>query len=126
MKTLSKQDQEQLSKLLDAIHSAESAIGSIAEEFEPIIEKINEAIERYNESLTDLESFCSDTAQAISDYISDRSDAWQEGDRGQQYQQWQGAWEEFSFDQLPLVEPIEIEFDFDPEDFAPPMSVDDV
>lgn len=55
-------------------------------------ELVEDAIAAYNEALVEAESFCSDIAERMSDYQSERTDKWQEGEKGDAYQTWMDEW----------------------------------
>lgn len=58
---------------------------------------VEQAIEAYRAKVQETQAFCQDVAEEIATYINDKSDRWQEGDRGQAYSDWQQMWEGVEF-----------------------------
>jgi len=66
----------------------------------------------YNNELSKARDFASEVAQETADYISEKSDKWQESDKGQEYQSFQEEYESLQLDDIELDEPAEIELVF--------------
>jgi hypothetical protein len=69
-----------------------------------IDEKLNKRIQEYNEILSEVESFRDELVGDMESYYDDRSEKWQEGDAGSNYQEWKGEWEALSVDEVPEVD----------------------
>lgn len=63
----------------------------------------------YNEALSEARDFVNEIAQETADYISDKSEKWQEGDKGQAYLSFQEAYESLDLDDIELDEPEGVE-----------------
>jgi hypothetical protein len=60
---------------------------------------LDEALEKYNALVADAESLRDDVLSSIQDFCGDKSEKWQESEKGQNYAQWAGLWED-QFDQV--------------------------
>jgi hypothetical protein len=75
--------------------------------------RLTAAIEVYNERVDDARAFAEGVASEMDDYMSDRSDRWQESDAGSAYSAWKEEWENADFspldmEDLPTVEEPEL------------------
>jgi len=85
---------ESWDKLVEAYEGVESAIGD------------------YNESLATVIEWRDGIVQEMSDYQAERSDKWQEGDAGQQYQSWIDEWEGLDLSEVEIPDmPDEPDFE---------------
>lgn len=64
-----------------------------AAELAALLEKLNDAAQQYEQARSQFNEFRDDIATEIADYIEERSDAWQEGERGEAHREWCGQWE---------------------------------
>lgn len=64
----------------------------------------------YNEAIQNANEWISGVRQEIADFISERSDKWQEGDKGQAASAWQDAYEN-ELSELEIERPEDIEID---------------
>lgn len=62
--------------------------------------KLQDAIDAYMAKVADAQAFCASVVDDIDSYMSDKSDTWQEGDRGQAYEDWKSSWEEVEFPEI--------------------------
>jgi len=69
-----------------AVDTANSAIDAAAA-------KVNDAIDAYNEILADAAEFAENIGADAQSEIADKSERWQEGDRGTAATEWADAWE---------------------------------
>jgi hypothetical protein len=75
------------------------------EKFEPLVEAINEKRQAAHDVLDDI-------VREADEYFDDKSEKWQEGDRGVAYEEWKNN---LSVERDNLAEEVEIEFPEDPE-----------
>lgn len=101
MKRISKEHRKAFDVAIYALRYAET-------EVEDAREALASAIEKYNERLEDVREAVNAITGSIEDYMSERSEAWQEGDKAQAFQSWLDSWNELDFSDL--TEPDEIDF----------------
>lgn len=66
-------------------------------ELEVVEQKLNEAAEAYRAKLVEAQEFCASVADEIRAYFDDKSEKWQESERGQAYEEWATGWEGVEF-----------------------------
>lgn len=111
MKRLSKAQEKEHQDRIEAVSVASTALQTAVESFNSLLEaereKVAAAQELLNEAISDADSFRQEILGEIDDYISDRSEKWQEGDTGQAYSQWKSDWEQsLEAVELEMPEPI--------------------
>lgn len=84
-------------------------------------DKVSQAIADYNEVVTEADQWKTDVASQIDEYMSERSEKWQEGDRAQAYTDWKSAFEDASIEEMSVEEPDQIEIE-EPQE----LSVEDL
>ena len=62
--------------------------------------KISDAISEYNALLDDAREFCADIAQTAQDEWDDKSEKWQESDRGTDCAGWIEGWRDVELEEL--------------------------
>lgn len=80
MKKVSKETQERIANLFSELEEAAGDIEC--------------AVERYNTAVFELNEVRGEVAGLIQEYIDERSERWQESERGDLYTQWLDSWEE--------------------------------
>jgi|SRR5215467_830978 len=109
-----KQDHEtKLEETLDALTAAVTEYNDALEALWE--EKIGPALEAYNEAVDAANQWRGDIASDMQNYYDERSEKWQEGDKGSAYSDWKDEWSE-EFDQVELDKPDAVECD--PTDYA--------
>lgn len=96
MTKLSKADLKERNALCDKLSVAWDAletVGNLEAGKERDDTALLAAIEAYNGEVYDANAFRENIAGEIQDYISEKSEKWQEGDKGQAFLCWQEAWE---------------------------------
>lgn len=106
-----KQKDEVVNKLSQAWESFSNAVDDFNEKVQEEFEGLREKVAAYNEALSEARDFVNEIAQETADYISDKSDKWQEGDKGQAYSSFQEAYESLDLDDVELDEPEPVEID---------------
>lgn len=77
-------------------------------------------VEEYNDIINSVNEFVEDIKQRQQDYFDDRSETWQESDRGCDYESWKDEWDSFT-----ELEEMECpDFDFIEEFENLPVSID--
>ena len=90
------------SVLDDAVNDYNSAVGRAYSELETARDDYNVAIEEFNSSIQGI-------GEGIRETIADKSEAWQEGEAGQNADSWAGEWADFSANEFDCDAPDEIE-----------------
>lgn len=99
-------------EIIAALNAAKSKledeISAYNERLEALKEPVEAALAAYNEEVEKARSFAEDIAtQADSDF-SDKSEKWQEGDKGSAANDWKTEWENLSFDAIEIEFPEEL------------------
>jgi hypothetical protein len=102
---------EIIARLEKAAAEVTAAVEAANAAIEAATEPVNGAIERYNEIVGKAREFAADVASQAESDIGDKSERWQEGERGQAAQEWQQEWEGLSFEDIELELPQPIDFD---------------
>jgi len=94
--------EERAERLRGAIETANNVI-------EQAVEAVNAEIEAYNEVLEEGRQFSGTIAQEAQHEISQKSEKWQEGKRGEAATNWASEWEDVDLSAVELasVDPIE-------------------
>jgi hypothetical protein len=72
---------------------------------------LEEALAAYNELVGEARGFVEDIASAADNEISDKSEKWQEGEKGQAAIEWKDAWEQATFDEIEIEFPDDLTLD---------------
>lgn len=107
MKKFSKADEARRVGIRDRMREAIQDVNSTASKINDLIHEANEKIGVVNEVFEEARGFREDMVSEIDSYMEDRSEKWQDGDKGQQYQAWKDALEEFSPEDIEPFEEIE-------------------
>jgi uncharacterized protein YukE len=95
VKDIGKESEARRNDILADIRSAHEALVAKVQDANIAIREANEALEAYNETVEEANRFAADVGAEIAEYTADKSEKWQEGDKGQAYQEWQTEWESF-------------------------------
>lgn len=98
---------EQAGKLDDALATYNAEAGLLWD-------KLQFEIEAYNEIVAEARGFAEDIANAATEEYDNKSEKWQEGERGQAASEWKDAWENNELDEIEVEKPEEITMD-DPD-----------
>ena len=108
MKRLSKDRKQQradlVTRLNDAAEAVRAALVAVNAE---IAGKLNSAIENYNLILSVAEAFRDEIVSELEHYASDRSDRWQNSERGQSHEAWKQEWEVLDVTVLDAIDEID-------------------
>lgn len=105
-----KQKQEHIDKLTESFHGLEAAIEIYNSGLSALRDKLREEISTYNDSLSEAKDFMADIASDRDSEFSDKSERWQEGEKGQAAQEWYQEWENAELDEFDPELPDDIEF----------------
>jgi hypothetical protein len=100
-----------LDKFKDAAKELEEAIESYNSDLENNQITVQAKLDTYNELVSAAQEFANDIAGRAEEEISEKSETWQDGEKGQEAAAWKDAWENLSFD--------EVDIDF-PDPLDPP------
>lgn len=114
MTKLTKAQLKQRDELGAKLNGAKEDLEHAVEEYNAALttawDEVQQSLDAMNELIDDANSWRTDIAQEIADYISERSEKWQEGDKGQAYGQWQTEWEE-DIERIELEKPDDLSLD---------------
>jgi hypothetical protein len=68
-----------------------------------ISDDLNGKIAQYNEIVGEMETFRDELVGDMENYFDDKSEKWQEGDSGSEYQAWKSSWEELDVTEVDTV-----------------------
>lgn len=97
MKSLSKAQMVERAQLMDRLRE-------IAAEIEEKISEVNSIISNYNEVVAEVEEFRDGLVGEMQDYYDERSEKWQDGEKGSAYSDWKNEWEQLDTSQADEVE----------------------
>jgi len=98
-------------KLRDTMQALADAIETYNGEVEKLRAPVETALDAYNAVLTDVRGLAEDIATQASEDIADKSEKWQEGERGQAATEYQSTWENAVFDDIEVTWPDELSID---------------
>jgi hypothetical protein len=96
---------ETASKLEDAVREYNEAVMTLRAPIETLLAE-------YNEKLEEARGFAEDIATTAEGAFDDKSEKWQEGDKGQAVAEWKDAWTSIELEPMEIVWPEDLE---DPE-----------
>jgi hypothetical protein len=101
---------EIISAMREKYNDLDDEIRDYNEKLAALKAPVEAALEAYNATLSDARAFAEDIAGQADSDISDKSEKWQEGERGQAATAWKDEWEALSFDSISIDFPDEIDF----------------
>lgn len=99
------------SAALAATHEAlEQAISEYNDAAEALRAPVDAALEAFNEALFDARNWAEELGGDLRNEFSEKSEKWQEGERGQAADQWLEQWEQYQPDaaEIDWPEPLEV------------------
>lgn len=97
MKSPSKDQQAERDRLIAALTAAESEIETAIARYNSHLgehrDEITAVVAVYNELVADADALRNWAEADIQEYMNDRSEKWQEGERGQAYEVWRQSFE---------------------------------
>lgn len=120
MKKLSKTEIKEKDDLATKIEAAatkvRAAVEAINEKLLDLIREAESAVEEYNATVDEWNEFRSGIEEQQQEFFDNRSESWQEGDAGSDYQGWIDEW---------VDEPEHIEIDFPDQIQEPDLDLAD-
>jgi hypothetical protein len=112
MKKLSKTQQGELDEWVRKLAIAKQNIDDAFTKLEETHGELKGAVDEYNGVLSEVTEWRDGITGQMEEYQGERSDKWQEGEAGEQYQSWLDAWtgidlDEVEYDDLPELPDIE-------------------
>ena len=95
-------------ELADSEEGLEKAVRQHASDMDDANNRLVQVLERHNDVIHEINEFRDGVASDITDYISERSERWQEGEKGELYRAWEDAWHG-DIDEVEIDLPDEIE-----------------
>jgi hypothetical protein len=112
---LSKAQRAKRDEFVTRLNEASGKISTAVDEFNSALETlkapIEAAVEAYNEIVVEAKEFTDEIAGDADNEISEKSDTWQEGERGQAAVGWKDEWQSIDLDEIEVELPDEISFD---------------
>jgi hypothetical protein len=109
---LSKADRERRDGYVTSMREAEAKIDDAVSTYNAEMglhrASVEAAVEAFNQILEEARGFCEDIATEADGQIDDKSEKWQEGDKGQAAVAWKDAWEQIELDALELDWPDDL------------------
>lgn len=113
MKALTKQQSSEKAAHVAALSAAAENLEKAVAEFNAVVEAAQEpvtaAVEEYNAALQEAANFVEAMASEIEAEIADKSERWQESEKGQAFDTWQQEWEAVVFDDIQIDFPDQLE-----------------
>jgi hypothetical protein len=113
MNRLSKTQLAEKVRLLQQLRRVGSKVEEALADFNRKVEEakapVDQAVEEYNAVLAEAKAFAEGIAADAQSHYDDKSEKWQEGERGQAYQAWVSEWENVNLDDLEVELPGEVE-----------------
>jgi uncharacterized membrane-anchored protein YjiN (DUF445 family) len=103
---LSRQQDAERDALIDRLNEARAALEEKIDAANAAIGEANEARDAFNSHITDAQEFVDGIASEIEDFINEKSERWQEGEKGQAATAMLGEWQGYSFETLDEYEEI--------------------
>jgi len=109
---LTKAQLEQRAAFVERLNDASTKIEEAVDAFNAQVAEekatVEAAVTAYNEILSEVREFAGDIATQADQDISDKSEKWQEGERGQAAVEFKDAWEGLSLDDIEVEYPEEL------------------
>lgn len=106
---LTREELDRKNELLHKLHAERTTIDEAVEAFNEALtvarDKLNASIDTYNEAREEVRGFVEDIARQAEEDYGDKSERWQEGERGEQVQEWINELQSFTaFDDIERYE----------------------
>jgi hypothetical protein len=103
---LSKAQEAERNELRDRLTDVKNALDEKLVAANEAIGEANAALTEYNSVVAEMETFAEGIASEIEDFISEKSERWQEGERGQAVAAMLGEWQSADFTQPDAYEEL--------------------
>lgn len=112
---LSKEESKQRVDLIARLQDAAEEVETAVSQFNSILEEergnVEEKLAAYNSVLAEAKEFAEGVSTRAEEEISEKSDGWQESDRGRAAQEWQEEWANLCLDEAEIDWPDELSWD---------------
>ncbi len=112
---LDKQELKRRDQLFDELGEAraklEDAVAVFNDDLNVAREKLQNQIAAYNEVVLEARGFIEDVASRLDSEFDDKSERWQESDKGQAAASLRDEWQNIAFDGIEIEYPEDIEID---------------
>jgi hypothetical protein len=113
MKKLSREQEAQRDKVCDKVLNAEEACALVIQRFNDEQRarwlEVVDALNALNESIEEHNDFIDEVSSLMDEFFTDKSEKWQESEKGQEYQEWKESWEGSKLEEVEISEPEELE-----------------
>jgi len=113
MNSIGVQNAKDRNALVTRLHDSKGDLDAVIEVYNAKLAElfalVQEALEVYNATIWDAQSFRTDLVSELEGYRDERSDKWQESDRGQAFEDWIQEWENLDLDEVTIDEPEPLE-----------------
>lgn len=114
MKKLDKATLERLAKMREEVRSLQDDLGAEVETFNEKVAELFSGVEairvNLNEKIQEANTLIEEIHGDMESFFDEKSEKWQEGDSGQEFQSWMQEWETEleEIDELDIPEPLEV------------------
>ena len=112
---LSKDERSRREEIVAALREAADKITEAVDAYKEALvaptAAVEAAVAAYNAALAEASEFAQEVSGRIGDDIDEKSEKWQESEKGEAAGAWRDAWDELSLDDIEIEFPDEIEFD---------------
>lgn len=112
MQRIGNRHQERLDELKERLAGLHSELETAVERFNQALrdmgEQVSAALTAYNEAVQEAQDFADEVQMDMADYHGNRSEKWQESERGQMFETMMGEWE-VTLEEADIDLPEEIE-----------------
>lgn len=112
MKSLNKEQLNNLTQLQSDLQDAQEKVESAISDFNANINElwanlVSDSLDDYNKLVQQATEFVDETRSTMQSYYDERSEKWQEGDRGQDFQSWLDEWDSTELEEIEMTMPEE-------------------
>lgn len=109
---LTREQSANLTKLVEDLQTAKAKISEAVDKYNESVSELRAPVEvvvtEYNEILGEVRTLCNTVANKAQDAVDEKSESWQDSDRGQSAIEWQLAWEGIELDDVDYQWPDEL------------------
>lgn len=113
MLKLSKTDEEKRQDYINGLNEQKLKVAEAIDEYNAVAReafaKVKDAVSDYNAILLNVDEWHAGINGDQQNYYDERSEKWQEGEKGQAYEGWKQQWEDIALDEIELDEPDDFE-----------------
>lgn len=111
---LTKAQKTSRDEIVSKLREQEERLDEVISEFNAAVEAkwdeiVAPALAKHKEALDEAREFCEQIAGDIQNFYDDKSEKWQEGDRGQAVEDMRSEWESVDLDEPTIEPPSEVE-----------------